>query len=829
MLRYCLYTVVALALMANIAKSSAKTFTLQVNDKATAEALPNVDISVRADNSQQKFKTDDQGRVEFTIPDKLQYLNVTAKLDKYVPTQLIWRNDSNSPQNKVPDSYTLNLEPGTTIGGIIQDEQGNPISGATVSILVPGDNASVERPAIWDLLVKTNDKGQWRCDVVPAKLDDVWLKLSHPDFSSDEMYGSTPKPPMEKLRDRTGVMVMKKGTALTGKVTDLDGKPIAGAQVLQGRDRWGSNYPSTKTDKDGNFTFKNAKASDVILTVQAKGYAPDVKEISGAGPVEFKLAPGKTIHVRITDPNGKPVSGASVVADTWRGCRAIQFRTTTDKDGNFYWKDAPEDEVLFDILKRGMGDLRRQKLKAGEETISLTMKPPTKVSGTVVDAATGNPVPDFKVIQGIGWDGQNTTSWQRGRDDVVGKDGKFSYELGYPYPFHAARIEADGYMPAVSRMFKSDEGEVKLEFKLEKGKDVAGILSGPDGKPIAGETVMLILGRSGVQIVNGTLQGHQREGASATTDDAGKFSFPAEPEKFMLVAVNDAGIGRLEVPASSTTRPTSMDLKLEPWATVEGTVKVGPKPAANVAVGSYSTDGNYQPDAPRVQISNETNTDAKGHYVMKRVPPGPTAVSKLIRSDRMTSYTSTKNVDLKPGTTTTVDIGGDGRPVIGKLDLPADVKGESWVAMGFLNTKVDFPKINLPPEFEKKSREEQAKWYQDFQATPEGKAYMDAVRKTQAGTHHYPVDVDKDGKFTAEDVVGGTYTLQIGIQKSSGNNFGYDPRSQLATATKEFEVPEGASAEPLDLGVITTQKPPPPSTMPSRGMRLPAGAKLQIR
>src|SRR5690349_6486253 len=146
----CLLTWMAiglgLTLFCTPGRAAGKNFTLQVNDKATAEALPNVDISIRADSSQQKFKTDDQGRVEFTIPDKLSYLNITAKIDKYVPISLSWRNDNNSPQNKVPDSYTLNLEPGTTIGGIIQDEQGNPISGATVSILVPGDNSSVERP-----------------------------------------------------------------------------------------------------------------------------------------------------------------------------------------------------------------------------------------------------------------------------------------------------------------------------------------------------------------------------------------------------------------------------------------------------------------------------------------------------------------------------------------------------------------------------------------------------------------------------------------------------------------------------------------------------------
>lgn len=42
---------------------------------------------------------------------------------------------------------------------------------------------------------------------------------------------------MSKLRDMTGIMVMKKGLEVNGIVMDVNGKAIANALVAQGSDR----------------------------------------------------------------------------------------------------------------------------------------------------------------------------------------------------------------------------------------------------------------------------------------------------------------------------------------------------------------------------------------------------------------------------------------------------------------------------------------------------------------------------------------------------------------------------------------------------------------
>ena len=87
------------------------------------------------------------------------------------------------------------------------------------------------------------------------------MRLGHSDFVSDESYGATPRPADAELRAMTAVSVLKRGLALSGTVSDMQGKPIAGASVAQGTDRFGSNQPKVKTDGEGKFAFRNSQWS----------------------------------------------------------------------------------------------------------------------------------------------------------------------------------------------------------------------------------------------------------------------------------------------------------------------------------------------------------------------------------------------------------------------------------------------------------------------------------------------------------------------------------------------------------------------------------------
>ncbi len=155
--------------------------------------------------------------------------------------------------------------------------------------------------------------------------------------------------------------------ALTGRVLDAKGNPIAGATVERSPNRYRADsweesteldpwkigpkivgspvlgyrsiqkengYPTATTDKQGHFRFESVRLGELILTAEANGYAPQCRRVKvGPAPdadaVDFSLKPGQAVRGRIVDSEGKPVSGASVVLNMWH--------VYSDRDGFFDW------------------------------------------------------------------------------------------------------------------------------------------------------------------------------------------------------------------------------------------------------------------------------------------------------------------------------------------------------------------------------------------------------------------------------------------------------------------------------------------------------------
>ena len=116
-----------------------------------------------------------------------------------------------------------------------------------------------------------------------------------------------------------------------------------------------TNPPTGTTNERGEFTLENCDRGPTIVTVQAEGFAPRIRDVrveERTAPVSIRLTePGSMLRGKVVDIEGKPVAGAFVGADTWRGHRSIEFRVDTDKDGRFEWRNAPKDVVLYDIFK----------------------------------------------------------------------------------------------------------------------------------------------------------------------------------------------------------------------------------------------------------------------------------------------------------------------------------------------------------------------------------------------------------------------------------------------------------------------------------------------
>jgi beta-lactamase regulating signal transducer with metallopeptidase domain/peroxiredoxin/protocatechuate 3,4-dioxygenase beta subunit len=787
-----------------------KSLAIEVVDKSTGQALANIPLTIQLDTGTTRTTTDDKGKAMINLLAEQKYVSITAGPDGYVPLTVQWRNYNE--KDPLPATYTIKMEKGTSIGGIVNDEAGKPIAGATVNLLINRrgqTGESRERVAIWDKKITTDAEGKWRYNQAPSEMEEPWIRLSHPDYLSDEMYGMTPKPPMDKLRDFTGVMVMKKGVAVAGRVIDVDGQPIANAEVMQGRDRFGSHFPSVKTDGSGSYSFAQVRPnSQMVLTVKAKGYSPDLRVISvGNQPVEaeFKLEPGRIVRGRVVDENGKGIPKVMIATDTWRGNRSLMVRLDTDPQGNFVWQDAPADEVFTDFLKQGYADVRQFAIKPSDQEIVITLKAPMKVSGTVVDATTGKPVESYAVIQGIDWGqpGQQIT-WERRSATVRTRPGgKFEFTIGYPRQGYAVRIEADGYLPAESKSFKDEKRQVELEFKLTPAKPITGLVKSGDGKAVEKADVILCTGSQGAYIRNGRLERSQ-DAPVYPTDEDGRYKVPPQIGKFSLVVLHDSGYAVVK----SDEIEKSPDITLQAWAKVTGVAKIAGKPAAGekISINRYDYDG----PNPRIYHHLETAAGPDGRFTFDRVPPGNASVAIQVRiSENSYGHSHSTPVEVQAGKTHEVNLARNGRPVIGRVSIPESLAGKvDWQqAHNTIMSKVTIPNPKVPDDVQEKGQEAVAEWYAKWQKSLEGLAYQRAHQKVK----HYPLAIKGDNTFRVEDVEPGTYTLSLYVREMPRDNRGFS-QEPLANGTLEFTVPEipggGSLAEPLDVGVVELKPTP---------------------
>ncbi len=412
---------------------------MTVVDRRTGRPLSDAKVEATVRGVVRKGTTDQAGRFIFDRPEaEPRSVLIKVSKDGFVPTQVSWNYRGGMPITP-PATYTLRLEPGTTIGGLVHDPEGRPIAGATVYVLVPTPPSTRPEPEpradIWDYPNKTDAQGRWHCDVMPAELADVWIRLEHPDYLSDTSYGNTPKPPMANLRHGTGVMIMKKGLPVAGIVRDAQGRPVSEATVAQGADRWGTHYPETTTDREGRFRFAQVAPGELVLTVQAKGHAPDLKTIKvvpDLPAVEFRLGPPHSLRGRVVDGDGKPVAAAMVVADTWRGHRSLSIDVQTDADGRFRVDDLPDEPVEFQFAKEGFMNLPNQRLAPSDKEVLITLTQPLKISGSVTDAESGQPIDRFTILRGDG-PCRPTLRPDRKRPRHF-TDGQYAVNFNWPIP-----------------------------------------------------------------------------------------------------------------------------------------------------------------------------------------------------------------------------------------------------------------------------------------------------------------------------------------------------------------------------------------------------------
>ncbi len=374
----------------------------------------------------------------------------------------------------------VTLSDGASISGkVVSGDGGSSAAGTAVILSATGAAPS----ALSTDETRADESGAFRFEHLKAGRFKLTAK------SPSGLSGSTDVVLAEGQSDDGVVVELSGGATIRGVVTGLPPEKLSGLEVdaYQGR----SYSAAVDTEADGTFTIEGVPSGALQLTASQKRWAPgsravtksvDVPEGAGEIPVELAFAGGSRLQVRITRRD-QPFSGQFVqVSPDPYGSPGAQVYGQTDGDGRVAFDGIPDGAYIVDARSYDAqgGRATRKVAVAGDTSIEIALGGGS-LSGTVTDAATGEPLSEASVTAETG---QETSNWSvpRAQTDSQGRYTIDSLDAGDVQ----VTARRNGYRQKTLAATIADS-PVEVSFALSKGGGLAvHAKDGLTGMPLSG-------------------------------------------------------------------------------------------------------------------------------------------------------------------------------------------------------------------------------------------------------------------------------------------------------------------------------------------------------
>ncbi|MBI1840642.1 MAG: hypothetical protein HYR88_07280, partial [Verrucomicrobia bacterium] len=622
---------------------------------------------------------------------------------------------------------------------------------------------------------------------------------------------------LEELKAGEALATLKPSERIVGVVVDTRKTPVEGAYV----GAWGEGAPGdnvmTTTDQQGRFELRQENLrADGKLYVLSDHHAPlafdwEPGARGSENPLRLVLQPPKTLVGKIADQNRDPVRGAQVRLLSWNGSPSVSWSGVTDAQGRFYWSNAAPGQLGFQLSGTNFQRNQYQMEWNGEDELQMQMQRQAMMFGWVKDQDTGRPIAEFTAVRGYAYNPGEPFRWQRG-NAIKGRNGFFSGII-YNYGSDSRQVfmvEAPGYRPTLTEEAKPGSWTTN-EVRLKRARGIHGVVELPDGSPARNTPLAMVEGEEWVFIEkNGQINRSSSYTEQLRTDPQGRFEFQPHLRAVRIVAANTAGVA--DVSGEDVER--SGAIRLRPWSRVEGVFKISSGIRSNQVVKletlrpQQSMESSNRSGA--VWVNFKATPDKDGRFVFEQAPPGARVVfvETRLAERRNSSRTGSSHeviVDLAPGATQSVTLGGGGRRVTGRMRViggePEDV---DWLwDVHQLSFNPPLPKGYPTLAFTgNQSAAEQQRMQQKFQAdisaflqTPEGDRYERSRR-------HFMLQFETNGVFSVDNVPPGDYMLSIAPMEKPSDPDSYSYR-QLGRLDRSVHVPSDPKENAvLDLGAL---------------------------
>ncbi len=501
--------------------------------------------------------------------------------------------------------------------------------------------------------------------------------------------------------------------SISGRVT-IDGEGVAGITVAAAT----SSSPldnrtvaKATTDDDGKYQLTGLAAGQFTITPLAKafvvgtsgaykqpGQSITVAEGETITKIDFALVRGGVITGRITDTDGRPVIGERVnvvardVPDT--GIPVTVFdgpRNRTDDRGVYriyglspgnYKVSIGQAAAGGNVAILGMGGSQYTKtfypgvaeeakatsleINEGKEISNIDIVARksgrgSTVSGRVVDADSGQPVPNVFVVHSSLIEGTQQLGGMNFSGSQTDANGKFRLENVQPGHYAAYMLAVGDGATSYSDQtpFDVSDGDVSgLEIKVHRGATISGVAVVENNFDAAVASLLQTVSLMAFSNTKGGAPSFSRGQINAD----GRFSFSGlAPGKVQINVV-----GFPTPPKGLTLLRTEVDgieqregIEVSAGAKITGVRLVFAYGAGSIRGEVKAEDGILPAGLPLFVIISSANgarqngaVDARGHFVVENLPPGAYEVSVMtFGPDKTTStYTPTpRTVNVESG------------------------------------------------------------------------------------------------------------------------------------------------------------------------------------
>ena len=356
----------------------------------------------------QESEDSEEQEVEVVLPDGRRVrLKLPAKIRKpkgpedFMPGGTKWR----PLPRRTNWAPTPRPKGDCVVSGTVLDGDGKPVAGADVLAVEPNapqrdgmvSFAHIRRVAT------TDQNGAFKGNIPHGK----WLLTANYKNLLNGRWGfklneaRTVELTLQEKEQRAGITLtlpfsLSSLCSVSGTVVDENGNPMPSVSVS-------CDYQRTETDRNGRFILngltpgkKNIRANP-HYGYKAASTTVDLQPGQKLDNVVIKVELAEkgefSLSGTVKDEQGNPVEGAIIYLNTKRRTHRRAF---TDKDGKYRFDNLKRGKVQVQVWKSGYAPITKD-VELPAEAVDFVLKREVKVTLTVLDTTTGQPVKRFNM------------------------------------------------------------------------------------------------------------------------------------------------------------------------------------------------------------------------------------------------------------------------------------------------------------------------------------------------------------------------------------------------------------------------------------------------